>query len=157
MRPVLTLVGLPPEGTVGAYSPRVWLPTGRCALVKRESLDREGLDESLSKRHALLFHAGDQDKSLVVLRLSDATIAVRRWAGGATGERTALDPAGATAVVRPGDEIVRWPFRRYFFSSHLVFSTRISPPPDFRRRPRCASTTPHRLRRLADTAPTSPG
>jgi len=157
MRPVLTLVELPPGRSVGAYSPRVWLPTGRCALVKRESLDREGLDTSLSKRHALLFHAGDQYESLVVLRLSDATIAVRRWAGGAARERTALDPAGATAVVRPGDEIVRWPFRRYFFSSHLVFSTRISPPPDFRRRPRCASTTPHRLRRLADTAPTSPG
>jgi hypothetical protein len=46
----------------------------------------------------------DNPRALVVLRLSEATIAVRRREGGA---RTALAAPGDAAVVRPGDFIVR--------------------------------------------------
>lgn len=102
MRPVLVLTAAPPGGSKG-HRARVWLSKGTCGLVKRTSLDEEGLDPTLSERHAVVF-ASEQHESLVVLRLSEAAMAVTRSQG---GERRALAAVGDAAVVRPGDFIVR--------------------------------------------------
>lgn len=103
MRPGLVLVG--PSPTASARR-RVFLPSGSCGLVTRETLDASRSDPRLAdERVAVLLCLVADVNSLVVLRLAESAPIVVRREG--SGERDTLHAVGDAAFVRLGDHIVR--------------------------------------------------
>ena len=105
MRPGLVLVGPSPAASARR---RVFLPSGSCGLVTRETLDASRSDPRLAdERVAVLFCLVADVNSLVVLRLAESAPIVVRREG--SDERDTLHAVGDAAFVRLGDHIVRAP------------------------------------------------